>query len=122
VNGDISMGGDGIISDGMIDGNITYESGFGGGSAINMDGVTDTVVRNNVLYDNHATGISLYQIDGGTGSRDNRVLNNSIIVAADGRWAIKMHQASLGALTPVTPATSFKTISSSTITVGEEAF
>jgi hypothetical protein len=90
MNGDVSMGGDGIISFGLIDDNIIYENGFGGGSAINMDGVTDTAVRNNLLYDNHASGISLYQIDGGSGSRDNWVLNNSIIVAADGRWAINI--------------------------------
>ena len=29
-----------------------------------MDGVVDSVVRNNLLYDNHASGISLYRIDG----------------------------------------------------------
>jgi hypothetical protein len=90
MNGDVSMGGDGIISYGLIEGNIIYENGFGGGSAINMDGVTDTAVRNNVLYDNHASGISLYRIDGGSGARDNWVVNNSIIVAADGRWAINI--------------------------------
>jgi hypothetical protein len=40
------------------------------------------------LYDNHASGISLYQIDGGSDSHDNRVLNNTILMASDGRWAI----------------------------------
>jgi hypothetical protein len=90
MNGDISMGGDGIISHGLVEGNIIYENGVGGGSGINMDGVTDTLVRNNLLYDNHASGISLYQIDGGSGSMNNRVLNNTILMPADGRWAINI--------------------------------
>ena len=68
MNGDISMGGDGIISYAVVENNIVYENGLGGGSGINMDGVTDSVVRNNLLYNNHASGISLYQIDGGSPS------------------------------------------------------
>jgi hypothetical protein len=90
MNGDISMGGDGIISYALVEGNIIYENGDGGGSGINMDGVTDSIVRNNLLYDNHASGISIYQIDGGSGSHDNRVLNNTLIMASDGRWGINI--------------------------------
>lgn len=90
MNGDISMGGDGIISFGLVERNVIYENGYGGGSGINMDGVTDTIVRNNLLYDNHASGISIYQIDGGSGSQDNRILNNTILMPADGRWAINI--------------------------------
>jgi hypothetical protein len=90
MNGDISMGGDGVISYGLVDSNIIYENGMGGGSGINMDGVTDTMIRNNLLYDNHASGISIYQIDGGSGSQNNMVYNNTIIMASDGRWAINI--------------------------------
>lgn len=90
MNGDISQGGDGIISFGLVEGNIIYENGTGGGSGINMDGVTDTLVRNNLLYDNHASGISIYQIDGGSGSQNNRIFNNTILMPADGRWAINI--------------------------------
>jgi len=90
MNGDISMGGDGIISYGVVEQNIVYENGLGGGSGINMDGVTHTIVRNNLLYDNRASGISMYQIDGGSGSHDNRVFNNTILMPANGRWAINI--------------------------------
>ena len=90
MNGDISMGGDGIISHGLVEGNIIYNNGAVGGSAINMDGVTDTLVRNNVLYDNHASGISLYQDDGGSGSKRNKIYNNTIQVPVNGRWAINI--------------------------------
>jgi hypothetical protein len=90
MNGDISMGGDGIISYALVEGNVIYENGYGGGSGINMDGVTNSLVRNNLLYDNHASGISIYQIDGGSGSHDNRVLNNTVIMPSDGRWGINI--------------------------------
>lgn len=90
MNGDISQGGDGIISGALVESNVIYENGTGGGSGINMDGVTNSIVRNNLLYDNHASGISLYQIDGGSGSQNNRILNNTIIVPSDARWAINI--------------------------------
>ena len=59
-----------------------------------MDGVTDSIVRNNLLYDNHATGIAIFQQDGGVCSRDNRVLNNTILNESDGRWAITLSHTS----------------------------
>jgi len=90
MNGDLSQGGDGVISFGLIEGNLIYDNGLGGGSGINLDGVTDSLIRNNLLYDNHASGISVYQIDGGSGSQNNRLLNNTIIMPADGRWAINI--------------------------------
>ncbi|HMD89374.1 MAG TPA: right-handed parallel beta-helix repeat-containing protein, partial [Anaerolineaceae bacterium] len=90
MNGDISMGGDGIISYGLVEGNIIYENGASGGSGINMDGVTDTLVSNNLLYNNHASGISMYQIDGGSGSKRNKIYNNTIIMPSDGRWDINI--------------------------------
>lgn len=95
MNGDASLSdpghdSDGIISFGLIENNIIYENGVGGGSGINMDGVTDTIVRNNLLYDNHASGISIYQIDGGSGSQNNLILNNTILMPSNGRWAINI--------------------------------
>lgn len=90
MNGDLSQGGDGVISFGLIEGNVIYENGLGGGSGINLDGVTDSLIRNNLLYDNHASGISVYQIDGGSGSQNNRLLNNTIVMPADGRWGINI--------------------------------
>ncbi len=95
MNGDASItnpghDSDGIISFGLVENNIICENGEGGRSGINMDGVTDTIVLNNLLYENHASGISIYQIDGGSGSQNNLILNNTIIMASDGRWAINI--------------------------------
>ena len=61
-----------------------------------MDGVQDSVIRNNLVYDTHASGISLYRIDGGQPSTGNVVLNNTVIVAADGRWALNIRDGSTG--------------------------
>ena len=88
LNGDASMGGDGTLSDGLIESNVIYENGFGGGSGINMDGVTHTIVRNNLLHHNHATGIAMYQIDGAVCSQDNQILHNTVVMPDDGRWAV----------------------------------
>jgi hypothetical protein len=96
MNGDLSQGGDGIISGAIVEDNIVHDNGVAGGSGINCDGVQSSIIRNNLLYNNHASGISLYQIDGGQPSRSNQVLNNTIVMAADARWAINIQDASTG--------------------------
>lgn len=98
-NGDLSQGGDGIISFAVIEKNIIYENGALGGSAINCDGVSDSIIRNNLLYNNHASGISLYAIDAAEGSSRDKVYNNTIIQAAGARWCINI-PASSGAPNP----------------------
>jgi len=96
MNGDASAGGDGTISEALVEGNVIYGNGATGGSGINMDGVVDSVVQNNLLYDNHASGISLYRIDGATGSTGNLVVSNTIINASDARWCVNISGGSTG--------------------------
>lgn len=96
MNGDASLGGDGIISDAVVSGNVIYDNGVGGGSGINMDGVVNSRIENNLIFDTHASGISLYQIDGGAPSTGNVVVNNTVHVADDGRWALNIQNASTG--------------------------
>jgi hypothetical protein len=90
VNGDISQGGDGVISNALIEDNVIYDNGKLGGSAINCDGVNNSIIRNNVLDGNHASGISLYQIDGGKPSTGDVVVNNTIRMADDARFALNI--------------------------------
>jgi uncharacterized protein (TIGR03382 family) len=94
MNGDISQGGDGVISDAIVEDNVIWDNGTAGGSAINGDGIVAAVIRNNVLDGNHASGISLYQIDGGAPSTGNRVVNNTVRMASDARWAINIQDGS----------------------------
>ena len=95
MNGDASLGGDGLITGALVTGNTIYDNGVGGGSGINMDGVQNSRIENNLIYNNHASGISMYQIDGGAGSSGNVVANNTIIEASDARWALNIQDGSI---------------------------
>lgn len=90
MNGDESEGGDGTISNAQVYGNVVHGNGVAGGSGINCDGVVNSAIYNNLLYANHASGISLYQIDGGAPSTGNKVYNNTIINASDARWCVNI--------------------------------
>lgn len=108
MNGDLSVdcdgatAQDGVISDALVEGNLLFDNGHGdctgpsGGSAINCDGVQDSTIRNNLIWNSHASGISLYQIDAGEPATGNRVIGNTIHVASDGRWAINIQDGSTG--------------------------
>jgi hypothetical protein len=96
MNGDLSQGGNGLITNALVDGNIIHDNGLGGGGAINMDGVQNSTIQNNLLYNNHASGIILFQIDGGGPSKNNVVANNTVVMASDGRWALQITDGSTG--------------------------
>lgn len=96
MNGDASMGGDGKISGALVENNIIWDNGRNGGSAINCDGVQNSRIQNNLLYNNHSSGISLYQIDASEVAKDNIVINNTIIEASDARWCINIKDGSTG--------------------------
>jgi len=88
-NGDLSIGGDGIISGLLIENNILHDNGQNG---LNMDGVQDSVVHNNVIYGNTSNGIRAYAIDAAEGPRGLRIVNNTIHVPEDGYWAIRISE------------------------------
>ncbi len=94
MNGDLSQGGDGTISGAVVDSNTIY--GNKGGSAINADGVQDSTFVNNLIFDNHARGISLFKEDAAAPSTNNLIAHNTIVMAADARWAINIKNGSTG--------------------------
>lgn len=94
LNGDLSQGGDGVISGPLIENNVISGNGRDGGSGINGDGVQNALIQNNLLYDNRSSGVSLYRVDGATGSTANRIVNNTIIQPAKSRWAINIKNES----------------------------
>src|SRR5262249_36579387 len=91
---------DGIISFALLEDNVIHDNGVNGGSAINLDGVDDTGFPNNLIYGNPASGISLFSTDGAHGSSRNKVYNNTIVMASDGRWAVNIPK-SKGKASPV---------------------
>jgi hypothetical protein len=53
-------------------------------------------VRNNLLYSNHGDGFSLRAGDGAGGSTGNLVINNTVLMAFDGEFAVAIIEASTG--------------------------
>ena len=95
-NADRYLPGDGVHSHNLVEGNVVYNNGVGGGAALNFDGFQDSIVRNNLLYNNHSTGIVLYVGYAADSSTNNLVENNTVIMAADARWALLMTDGSSG--------------------------
>lgn len=103
LNADASQGGDGVISNAVIENNVLRANGAAGGASINLDGVQDSDVRNNLIEDARATGIALFRQDGATGSTNNRIVNNTVVVdnslnQGNGRWAVSLTGGSTGNL------------------------
>ena len=87
MNGDLSEGGDGIISGSQIYGNYIHDNNMAAG--INLDGVENALIYNNIIVNNHfGQGIAMFQQDGAVVSSGARIYNNVIIVPDDGRWGI----------------------------------
>lgn len=80
-NGDCAMGGDGILSGALIEGNILRDNGLKGLSLIST---SNSVVQNNLSYNNGrfgaAAGIHLADEEGcGRPSCDNIIVNNTVV-------------------------------------------
>ena len=90
INADPFLAGDGIISGAVVSRNIAYENGVGGGAAINLASVRSSLISNNLLYNNHASGIAGWDDGAGNafGTQGNRFFNNTIVMASDGRFAL----------------------------------
>jgi parallel beta-helix repeat protein len=91
----------GLVQYATVESNIIWNNGTAGGSGINCDGVDDSLIANNVLYNNHASGISLYAIDGTHGSSNNKVYNNTIVMAPNARFVINIPNDGGGKKPPV---------------------
>ena len=84
-NGDASQGGPGINVNALIEGNIIHHVGYGiGGQAISCDGVQNSRIRNNLIYDAAAKGIALYVTNAAAPSRNNLVVNNTVVTVGSG--------------------------------------
>lgn len=96
VAGDPTYGGDGLISKAIISHNILYNNGRSS-AAINLDGAPEAVIFNNLICDNHNTGIALTQSSGSGPSHSALIYNNTIINMEDARWNIFINKGSYGA-------------------------
>ena len=95
-NGDVTEGGDGIISGAVFENNVIYNNGSNAanrGAAINLDGLQDGIIRNNLLYANQGSGIALFKGGGAAGPKGMQILHNTIIMPADGRYNLRITDA-----------------------------
>ena len=95
-NGDVTSGGKGYMTGNLIAGNVLHDNGSAGGSTLNFDGLENSTVENNLLYNNLAGGIVLYAYNASMGSQNNIVANNTIAMPAGSRWAINISNGSTG--------------------------
>jgi parallel beta-helix repeat protein len=85
--------GDGIIANALLDGNIAYNNGLMGGAAINLLSVRYSRISNNLVFNNLAGGISLWNDNRKTalqwGSKNNLIAYNTIYFRpTEGRWCL----------------------------------
>jgi hypothetical protein len=84
INGDVSEGGVGLVTHALIENNFIYNNGQNG---INADGLQSSVIENNLIYGYQNYGIALYQIDASAGSKNNVIVNNTIVSTVSGAGA-----------------------------------
>jgi hypothetical protein len=84
VNGDLSEGGIGLVTNALIAGNSIYNNGQNG---INCDGIQSSTIENNLIYGYTNFGICLYKIDAGGPSKNNIIVNNTIVSTVSGAGA-----------------------------------
>ncbi len=88
INADLSTGGDGLISNWRIEGNVVRN--VRGPAAFNLDGAINGIARNNVIYNAAKGGITLFQGDGAEASHGNVVVNNTVYDPTGSRSAIQV--------------------------------
>ncbi len=98
MNGDISEGGDGMITGATIMGNVIYNCGSSGGAAINMDSVEDSLIADNLVIDNHAGGITSFNQDGLAAGKNNEFYYNTVYFPpGHGRYGLQLYAGSTNA-------------------------
>lgn len=93
----IAGAGDGIISSPVIDSNTVFASGSTGGAGLGLLGVRSAQIVNNLVYGNRSAGIALARTSStDLPSTDSVIVNNTVVTAFDGEYAIELSGASTG--------------------------
>jgi fibronectin type 3 domain-containing protein len=90
-NGDASQGGPGINTNAVIEDNVIHDVGFGiGGQAVSCDGLQNSRIQNNLIYNAWDKGISLYVVNASAGSKNNIVVNNTVVTGVGSSVGVAM--------------------------------
>ncbi|MGD1277662.1 MAG: Ig-like domain-containing protein [Tepidisphaeraceae bacterium] len=84
INADKTQGGPGVATGIVISDNRLYNNAQGIGAAINFDGVQNSIIENNLIYNANRNGIALYQIDGADCPTGDTIVNNTIVQNGNG--------------------------------------
>jgi parallel beta-helix repeat protein len=87
MNGDLSVGGDGLISGVTIEGNVIFN---GEQNGISMDGVQDSTIQNNLIYGIARNAIRGFDEDAAAGPKNLHIVNNTLIGGSG--WAVKLSE------------------------------
>ncbi len=83
----------------VVEGNTLYANGSAGGSAINLAGVQQSVIVNNLITNNLAGGIAMWDDGAGSsmGCKNNRIYHNTIVFPSGrGRYGVQCINGSTG--------------------------
>lgn len=91
-----------FVEEAFVANNVVHDnSAKNGGSGINCDGIVNSAITNNMLYANHASGISLYRYTSSAPATGNIVQNNIVVMfGSDGlvvpgsQYALNIRNAS----------------------------
>ncbi|MHC4713940.1 MAG: putative Ig domain-containing protein [Planctomycetota bacterium] len=90
MNGDAnSDDSDGVMTGWTLENNVCYGSKIASG--IDGDGIEECLFRNNLLYGNGSKGLHFTGGDGAVTSRNNRMLNNTIISPPNAWYAFNIY-------------------------------
>jgi PKD repeat protein len=82
INADKDLPGDGIISNALVEGNTLINNARMEAASINLNGVEDSRILNNVIVSPYRNGIAMYQDNQTAGTKRNLVAFNTIIGSA----------------------------------------
>jgi parallel beta-helix repeat protein len=90
---------DGLSKNCTVEGNTITGCGSKGGSAINLMGVQNSLIANNLLYNNLAGGVAVWDDGAGSsyGSKNNRFYHNTILFQnGKGRYGVQIASGCTG--------------------------
>lgn len=92
---------DGIISNADVEDNVIYNNGPNGGAAINLASVRNSLISNNLIFNNVSGGIALFNDNIKPavqwGSKNNMIVSNTIYFRPhEGRWCLSFVNGSTG--------------------------
>jgi uncharacterized repeat protein (TIGR02543 family) len=87
LNGDLSVGGDGLHTNVTFENNVVYANTANG---LDIDGLQNALIQNNLVYGNGRHALRVFKIDAAAGPKNLRVINNTFVSGAG--WAIKLSE------------------------------